>query len=325
TPSQLVLSPGQSQTFLVSATTPGSPGDASGSIVLDSASGGPSTSIPVTLRSLVQVSNGRGWFSGVLNRGSFGGVPTGGSFGGVVTGGNGRAPGEGQEDYYEFDVGQSVRSITAGVSLTNDPADAVGAYLISPDGDTLGYGQNSNSVDGTSSTSLAAYTLNPVPGSWTLVVDFAEPVVGDEISQPFTGTIQFDAVRVAAPRLPDGARYELAAGTPVTVPVMVTNNSAAPEELFVDPRLDTTVSLTLAPQTPNTVSLPMAGAFPTWLVPTQTSSISLSQTSSPAAMFDFSPYPGDPDLVSADSGPGPLCADSESASYSPPGGTVTAG
>jgi hypothetical protein len=325
TPSQLVLSPGQSQTFLVSATTPWSPGDASGSIVLDSASGGPSTSIPVTLRSLVQVSNGRGWFSGVLNRGSFGGVPTGGSFGGVVTGGNGRAPGEGQEDYYEFDVGQSVRSITAGVSLTNDPADAVGAYLISPDGDTLGYGQNSNSVDGTSSTSLAAYTLNPVPGSWTLVVDFAEPVVGDEISQPFTGTIQFDAVRVAAPRLPDGARYELAAGTPVTVPVMVTNNSAAPEELFVDPRLDTTVSLTLAPQTPNTVSLPMAGAFPTWLVPTQTSSISLSQTSSPAAMFDFSPYPGDPDLVSADSGPGPLCADSESASYSPPGGTVTAG
>ncbi len=112
---------------------------------------------------------------------------------------------------------------------------------------------------------------------------------------------------------------------------MVTNNGAAPEDFFVDPRLDTTVPVALAqqtpniPQTPDIVQLPMTGYFPSWLVPTETSSISLSQTSTLPAMFDFSPYPGDPDLVSASSGPGPLCADSESASYSPPGGTVTAG
>lgn len=42
-------------------------------------------------------------------------------------------------------------------------------------------------------------------------------------------------------------------------------------------------------------------------------------------MFDVSPFNGDPDVASASSGPGPLCADSKSASYSPPGGTVTAG
>ena len=192
-PSQLVLRPGQSQTFQVSTTTPWSPGDASGSIVLSSALGGASTSIPVTLRSLVQVSNGRGSFSGVLTRGSFGGVMTRGSFGGVLTGGNGRAPGEGQEDYYEFNVGRSVNDIAASVSLTNDSGDTVGAYLVSPDGDTLGYAQNN--LNGTSGTTLTAYTLNPVPGAWTLIVDFAEPVVGDEISQPFSGTIQFNAAR----------------------------------------------------------------------------------------------------------------------------------
>ncbi|MGO9300052.1 MAG: protease inhibitor I9 family protein [Acidimicrobiales bacterium] len=332
-PSHLVLAPGQSQTVWVRTTTPWSPGDSSGSILLSSGSGGGSgsgsgggwgsgsgsggaiTSIPVTLRSLVQVSNGRGSFSGML---------TGGSFGGVLTGGNGRAPGEGQEDYYEFNVYGSVNNITANVSLTNDPGDSVGAYLVSPDGDTLGYGQNS--LNGTSGTALTAYTLNPVPGTWTLIVDFAEPVVGDEVSQPFTGTIQFNAVRVWAAGLPNGARSSLAAGTPVTVPVTVTDNGAAPEDFFVDPRLDATVSLPLAPLTANTVTLPMTvPSFPAWFVPSETSSISLSQTSTPAAMFDFSPAPGDPDLASAGSGAGALCSSSESASYSPPGGTVTAG
>ena len=65
-------------------------------------------------------------------------------------------------NYYEFDVHQGVKSITANVSLTNDAGDPVGSYLISPDGDTLGYGQND--FNGTSGTSLTANTLNPVVG-----------------------------------------------------------------------------------------------------------------------------------------------------------------
>ncbi len=313
-PSQLVLRPGQSQTIWVSATTPESPGDSSGSIVLGSSWGGVTTSIPVTLRSLVQVSNGRGTFSGVV---------TGGTFGGVVTGGNGRTPGEGQEAFFEFNVNSPVSNITANVSLANDPSDAVGAYLVSPDGDVLGYGQNS--VNLVSGTTLTAYTLNPVQGTWTLIVDFAEPVVGDEVSQPFTGNIQFNAARAWANGLPDNASDQLTAGTPVTVPVMVTNTGVAPEDFFVDPRLDATVSLPLASLTSGTVRLPNGGNPAAWFVPTETSSISVSQTSDPPAMFDFSPVPGDPDLVSASSTAGSLCANSESGSYSPPGGTVTAG
>jgi len=104
--------------------------------------------------------------------------------------------------------------------------------------------------------------------------------------------------------------------------VTITNNGAAPEAFFVDPRFDATQSLLLTGLTPTTVALPMTGAFPAWFVPTQTSSVSVSEVSTLPAMFDFGPNPGDPDLPSSHTA---HCATSESASYTPPGGEVPAG
>jgi len=303
-PSTLVLAPGRSRTVTVRATTPATPGEEAGSIVVDS-SGGGTTSVPVTLRALVDVA-------------------AGGTLSGVLTGGNGRDPGEGQQDYYEFDVGTGVTDIAANVTLANDANDPVAEYLISPDGDTVGYGQND--LNGSGGLSLTAYTLHPVSGTWTLIVDFAEPVEGNELSDPYTGNIVFNNVAAGAAGLPDSASTTLKAAVPVTVPVTITNNGAAAEDFFIDPRLDTTQSITLDPASGSgTVSLPMTGDFPTWFVPTETSGLSVTQTSTLPAMFDFSPYPGDPDLASASSGPGPLCSTTESASYGPSGGTVTAG
>jgi Subtilase family/Peptidase inhibitor I9 len=322
-PSNILLAPGDSRTVTVTASTPAQPGDSAGSIVLSSSGGGfdqdlgfESTSIPVTLRSPVDVAHG-------------------GAFSGVLTGGNGRPPGEGQVDYYQFHVGSGVGNVTANVSLTNDSKDPVGAYLVSPDGDVAGYGQNfletgnfnTGPISLTPGTSLTAYTLNPAAGDWTLVVEFAEPVVGDEVSQPFTGNIQFNDVSASAAGLPNSAGIKLAAGTPVTVPVTITNNGAAPEDFFVDPRLSSTTPLTLATQfgTSDTgIPLPPV-ANPFWLVPTQTSGVSVSASASLPIQFDFGPAAGDPDLSSAPPGAGPLCSTTPSGSFTPGGGSITPG
>jgi hypothetical protein len=305
-PSSVLVEPGQSQQVTVSATIPGAPGDSSGSIVVSSADSG-STSIAVTLRGLIDVSGGSG------------------TFGGTMTGGNGRANGEGQQQYYEFSVPQGVTDITANVSLTNDPSDPLGLYLVSPDGDTLGFGQNS--LDALPSLSATAYALDPDPGTWTLIVDFAEPAEGDELAQQYTGSVQLDGVHVSAAGLPDSATTTLPAGKPVTVPVSVTNNGAAPELVFTDGRLNTSKTYPLEPVAPSLFSVPLPNneSNPVFIVPTQTSSVTVAQTSSPGAMFTISPFPGDPDIASSGPGAGQLCGDTARVSYAPPGGQVTAG
>ncbi|MGH2895726.1 MAG: hypothetical protein ACRDPM_21005, partial [Solirubrobacteraceae bacterium] len=307
-PSSLELSPGQTQTITVRANTPSSAGDSAGSVDLSSSSGD-NTSIPVVLRSMILPEDG-------------------GQFSGVLAGGNGRAPGEGQQQYYEFKVRHGVHDIAANVFFQNDANDRVAAYLVSPDGDVLGYGQNSlNQADGTHGTpALSAWTRNPVPGTWTLIVDFAEPVVGDVISQPFHGTVRFNTVRVRASGVPASRHVKLAAGQPVTVPVTITNTGVAPEAFFVDPRLDQATTTSLAPLSQSSgLSLPLTVSPAVWLVPTETSAVSVAQTSSLPAMFDTGPTQGDPDLASSHSGPGPLCSTTASVSYAPPGGSVTAG
>jgi hypothetical protein len=296
TPSTLSLAPGQTGTVTFHTNAPSSPGDAAASLVLNPTLGG-TTSVPVTLRSMVDVTHG-------------------GAFSGVLTGGNGRQ-GTGQQDYYQFNVPPGVSNITASVSLTNDAGDPVGAYLVDPDGNVGGYGQNS--INGTATTSLTAYSVNPVQGTWTLVADFADPITGDEVSQPFTGNIAFNKVQVTAAGMPESTATTLPAGQPVTVPVTITNNGEQAAGFYADPRLSSSQTATLAPYTQASgLGLPLVAGVPEWFMPTEASSVSVSATASLPIEFDYKPYPGDPDLASS-------IGVTPSGSYAPPAGNLTNG
>ncbi|HEY0934317.1 MAG TPA: S8 family serine peptidase [Trebonia sp.] len=298
-PSTLSLAPGASGVVHVSARVPSGAGDSSGSLVLSSA--GRAVSVPVTLRGEIPTGLGA----------------AGGKFSGVLTGGNGRSPGEGQVASYTFVVPSSLpvllRNIDVDVALANDPANQVSAYLVSPSGETMGYGSSDLTTGFTTSgvpvespqNKLSLYTSNPIPGVWRLIVDFTSPVPGNELADPFTGKIRLNAVSFSRGALPDSPSVTLTRGKAVTYQISVHNTGAAPENIFLDARLTATGSYALQPQNQAAnvkLPLPASANPPEWIVPTMTHSVSATATSSTTSapvMFDFGPFPGDPDMASS--------------------------
>jgi hypothetical protein len=219
----------------------------------------------------------------------------------------------------------------------------VGAYLVSPGGNVEGYGQNADLSGvrlGITGLTLTATALNPVQGTWTLVVAFAEPVAGTEVSDPYTGYVTLAAAASAAsavPRspLPDG--ITLVPGIPVTIPVTITNNSNAPQDYYLDPRLNTTATVTLAPLTFGAVTPFAAGSAKTalpiqqsaltslYFVPSHTSSITVQQASTVPAMTDLSTAIGDPDVGPSGLSGGSLCGKTATETYTSSGGMATSG
>ena len=291
--SVLHLNSGASGSFTFTVKTPSSPGDSSGSVLVNSGS------IPVTLRSVVNLA-------------------TGGHFSGTLTGGNGRddLPGNGQINYYEFNVPAGAPNVSASVNLTNDGDRQVNAYLVDPAGEIAGFGSNwllssvsSSGFSFSTGTHMDAYAANAIPGTWTLVVDFNDPAVatpstGNETSQRYTGQIQLKSlVSASASTLPDSASTTESA--PVTVPVTITNHGSAPENLFLDPRLNSTTTYPLldgsgSATTAVQVPLTPGSAAPAWLVPTETSELDATATSTIPMTFDLGEFAdgADPDLAS---------------------------
>lgn len=230
-PASLSLAPGQAKSVVLSVRAPADPGDLAGSVLVH-AGDAPVTSVPVVVRSEVDVA-------------------AGGRFAGVLTGGNGRSA-LGTGDYYQFTIPSGTKAVRAELALHSNPkpGNPVGAYLVSPDGDVSGYGQNSDLSDerlGITGQTLTATALDPVAGTWTLIVAFGEPVSGAAVRDPYTGSVTFTQAGTFVPDFSQPEVRTLVPGRAVVIPVLITNLSNAPQDYFIDPRLDTASTITLAP------------------------------------------------------------------------------
>ncbi|HKD93277.1 MAG TPA: hypothetical protein VKB43_01040, partial [Gaiellaceae bacterium] len=307
-PGSLTIAPGATKTAMFTAKSPADPGDTAQSIVLSDGNG--TTTIPVTVRTLVKAGHGH----------------HGGSFSGVLTGGNGRGN-PAQSNTYAFDVPKGQHDIDVSAALS-DPNDGVVAYLIDPEGEAVASSSNLTLNSTASSViltgNLTLYKDNPEPGRWTVALDWLPPITGSsfgELSEPFTGQVQFDQVH-AGSNLPHGG-MKLMQGQAHTFDVTVTNTAQSPETFFLDPRTASmaTVPLTDVNGSDQNMSLPLPGglSFPFYVVPTDTSSVQSSISASGPVTYDIGPWFGDPD-VEAVSG-----TDSASVNITPAGGEVASG
>jgi subtilisin family serine protease len=286
-PHTLVLNPGQSAPVTLTVTTPTTPGDSSGAIVLNGAGG--TGTVPVTLRSL---------------------IPTGlESFTQTLTGGNGRSEITGETFYYQIDVPAGSPELDAAIALADNPNNPFTAFLISPSGNAVA--QSANELAGgnfdagiteTNDQGAQLHALAPSPGAWTLIVTFIPQVSGTALAEPFTVSTNERAAPASAVGLPDSSGVKLTAGLAHTYNVRITNDGPAPEEYFIDARqpASTQLSLTSITSPDTTVPLTFEQNFPVYLLPTDTTAISAtaSTTGSTPIEFDSIGPAGDPDIGS---------------------------
>jgi len=154
------------------------------------------------------------------------------------------------------------------------------------------------------------YHVDPIPGQWELVLYWYNPVSGAELSDPFTGAIEFNQVKVTS-TLPDSPSVTVPGLTATAFTVNVDNTGVAPEAFFVDPRLNNqTQTVDLPDQNGSstfTLPLPAGLSFPIYFVPTHTSQLQASVTSADGktpVTFDMEYFPGDPDVSPAVNSPG---------------------
>lgn len=265
-PGSLTLGAGQSKTVNLRLRTPDSGGDADYSVTF-ATSEGQRTTLSAVLRSL---------------------IPAPGRFAGTITGGNARAVSPAQTFSYSFDVPRGKKDLDIGLTLS-DPGSLVDIVLVDPNGELADVNSNLSLDTPTTVTqggTVQTFDARPLPGRWHMVLVVQNPVTGQEIEQPFHGTIGFDQLAVHA-GLPAGTK--LTAGQAVSVPVTVRNTGVEPIAVGVDARTNRVETLTpVAVQGGTEVDLPAdPSAAPVFLAPPDTSQLTVTTTSTVPAQVEL--------------------------------------
>lgn len=270
-PASQTIASGASATFTLKTKMPATPGDLSTSVQFAGSNGG-TLSVPVTLRAVMRASRK--------------------GFPGVITGGNGRATGgTAQSNIYYANVPRKKKVLGIGFTFT-DPGQTILATLMGPDGQTYSFQSNQPNAD-----ALQIYRRNPAEGQWVVSLNITNPVTGLEVSQPFTGFLSYTPPRIKA-RLPHSTRTKLAAGTPLTIPVKITNTGVQPLTYTVDSRLNTTTFYELVDLSGNggVTPLPQTNVTPFFLVPTESTELQALVLANQPINLDFFYQSGNPDL-----------------------------
>ena len=285
-PSSLYIPAGATRSVTLTVRTPSQPGDSAGSLVVSS-NNQAALAIPVTLRSLVR--SGTAKFSGLL------------------TGGNGRESVTGVTQYYQVRVPAGSPALNASVTFADNPNNGLFVWLVDPSGQAQSYQSNQLIEAGSAGLSLNGelganvHVVDPVAGLWTMIIDFAPTVSGTALSEPFSVALNDNAPQVWTQGLHDGQKISATNGT--TVYVNVRNNGTTPEQYFIDGRLDSSTQYSLPSMSSSSTTVPLnySEPFPVYLVPSETTSLSAtaSTTGTEPIQFDLGGPSGDPDVGSA--------------------------
>jgi hypothetical protein len=300
TPHSFTLAPGHTATVTLTVHAPAVAGDTSESLLLGT------LAVPVTIRTFINVSTN-----------------TGGPFHGVLTGGNGRGGAPAQSNTYMFKVVAGKRDIHMSLDFSQVAnGDYVIAMLEDPNGQIRAYdaSQQGNSL----TPYVDLYTDHPVAGTWTLLLDWESPVDGVNLSVPFAGLLEYNAVSLVS-TVPNSVAATVSQATGALFTVAIHNYGSSPMRVSPDARLSSTVSIPLTDVAGNPATQTAPGAVNFWYVPTQTSSVTFNvATVGPSPVtFDASYFPGDPDIspqVPAAYVVRSSASTNEAATYVPPGG-----
>jgi hypothetical protein len=297
-PAALDLAPGATGIVSADFTMPSTPGDTAAALRFKPSSSGPSIpepEIPVTLRTLIPITE------------------HGGNFAGTLTGGNGR-PETGPTQTYEFDVPEGTRDLSLTLNLA-DSGYSLEGLLVDPNGMQLSVEPNIDPNTFNTLPTMQLFRDHPQPGRWHFVLMLNYQSSGNQTSLPFSAHIGLNTAQFSAPGLPNNSATRLSASAPaVTIPITVTNTGSVTGDFFADARLYHHV-FTPIPVGQCAATSSMPGACLYTFIPTQADYVQfVAQSTVPITMDAYNTVyngafdTGSPDLYAFSTGPDTVTA-----------------